>query len=112
MSRGSRAPALVETKEFAGHVDWRPPNVHELQTLVDFGVVAGNSGSATKPAFEHDCTDGCTLDTCSCTAGESFWTSTSVPSEPEKAWAVDFAFGGSFVSAKMSGWVVRAVHGT
>ena len=61
---------------FAGHCDWRIPNVRELQSLVDY--------EATEPAvfsgFNRSCAPGCTIDgiggtMCSCTSR----TSTGLP---------------------------------
>lgn len=48
---------------FAGHGDWRIPNVKELSTFLDYG----RSFPAMDPAFNDTCNPGCTVLTCSCT---------------------------------------------
>src|SRR5207244_11210691 len=60
--------ATLNGTSFAGHTDWRVPNVKELQNIVP----------AVSPAFNNNCTSGCTVLTCSCTASSGYWSSTTV----------------------------------
>jgi hypothetical protein len=86
---------------FAGHCDWRMPNVNELQSLVDYGRwSAGDPGPVIAAAFNADCVPGCTVDgaagtqECSCTADDlPYWSSTVVAWAPQAAWWVDFDSG-------------------
>ena len=48
---------------FAGHTDWRLPNVKELQSMLHYEKFGGPSVSL---AFHTGCVPGCT--TCSCTS--------------------------------------------
>jgi len=67
--------ARLKRHGFAGYDDWRVPNRRELESLVD----AGRAGPAIDPIFDHDCTPGCTVLECSCTASAGYRTSTYVP---------------------------------
>ncbi len=97
---------------FAGHIDWRVPNVNELQTLANYGAYAG----AVWPAFNLGCTAGCTVLTCSCSwrVGYSsgfYWTSTSVTYAPQYAWILMSHDGAVDGQAKSAYRHVRAVCG-
>jgi hypothetical protein len=68
---------------FAGHSDWRLPNVRELQSLVDYG----RSKPAFAPVFRLSGNP---------TADVEFylyWTSTSVIDKPQQVFVVDFGVG-------------------
>jgi hypothetical protein len=94
--------AAVNTENgtgFAGHNDWRIPNINELQTLADYGTYA----PATDAAF-NNFPDNFT--------GQSFyWSSTSFTADPSKAWTVNFLDGSVNVYVKSEGLYVRAVRG-
>jgi uncharacterized protein DUF1566 len=92
---------------FAGHTDWRLPNVKELQTIVHYDNV--NPSVAT--AFNTGCVTNCTVLTCSCTTSAFYWTSTTSSSFPTYAWYVNFASGSVLNDAKTTGRFVRAVRG-
>jgi hypothetical protein len=68
------ALAYCENLSFAGHEDWRLPNVRELQSIVDYG-----RPGAIDPVFGavHDW----------------YWSSTTLLWKPYCAWLVDFSFG-------------------
>lgn len=84
---------------FAGHNDWRIPNINELQTLADYGAYA----PATDAAFNYF-PDNFT--------GQSFyWSSTSFTADSSKAWTVNFLDGSVSVYVKSVGLYVRAVRG-
>jgi len=74
---------------FADHCDWRLPNRHELESLLDSGVIA----PAVDPAFNTNCKAGCTVTTCSCTQLDYYLSSTSDPTFQGFAFDVDFNAG-------------------
>ena len=103
--------ATLNGMSFAGHTDWRLPNVRELQSIVDYQTI----NPAVASAFNNNCSRGCQATTCSCTASGDYWSSTSSVSDPSGAWYVTFsygrvdAFGRS--GGKSSAAFVRAVRG-
>ena len=92
---------------FAGHTDWRVPNVRELQSIVDYS----HDTHSVADAFNTGCTAGCTILTCSCTEPAAVWTSTTFVSDPTYAWVVDFANGFVGNQLKTTPIHVRAVRG-
>jgi hypothetical protein len=99
----------LNSDAFAGHTDWRVPNVNELNSLVDFG----QSEPAINAIFDGACPTGCTVLTCSCTDPfDGCWTSTSAlwDFDTTIAWQVDFSFGSNDVNGKTAGACVRAVR--
>ncbi len=67
--------AYCEDLSFAGHDDWRLPNVRELQSIVDYG----RHGPAIDPVFGA--------------LSSRYWSSTSRAASPAGAWLVDFDDG-------------------
>jgi hypothetical protein len=95
---------------FAGHTDWRLPNVKELQSIIDYQ----NYDPAVSPALTANCTGigpGCTVTTCSCTNSADYWSSTTYWHYPEYAWGVWFLNGTVHNDGKGSINGVRAVRG-
>jgi hypothetical protein len=87
--------ALNTAPCYAGHCDWRLPNVKELQSIVDYG----RNNPTIDPAFGP-------------TAPAAYWSSTSYVGAPVAAWAVDFYIGdvmGNFPKNNLL--FVRAVRG-
>lgn len=74
---------------FAGHTDWRLPNMAELQTLVNFQAV----DPAVYGAFHSSCAPDCTVTTCSSTRPYAYWSSTTYQDLPDAAWVVDLYNG-------------------
>ena len=91
-------PALkyCEDLDFAGHSDWRLPNVQELQSIIDYGRVT----LAIDPVFEA--------------VSGGYWTSSSHADIPKNAWVVNFDVGVDFPvvpdAFKYRGFWVRAVR--
>jgi hypothetical protein len=92
---------------FAGHTDWRIPNVKELQSLVSYGRV----NPAVEPAFHTACTGGCTVLSCSCTRSTVYWSSSTVAGDPTLAWYLDFFDGFVGAGGKTDTFAVRGVRG-
>jgi hypothetical protein len=97
---------------FAGHCDWRIPNVKELQSIVDYEIPFPDPTVHT--AFHNtNCTPGCTVTTCSCTQSFYYWSSTTCRFTPSSAWYVFFGGGivFSYGGLKTNDFYVRAVRG-
>ncbi len=88
------ALAYCESLSFAGHDDWRLPNVRELQSIVDYGCFS----PTIDPVF------GALLST--------YWASTSFAVFPGSAWLVNFCCGyvGDDIFGKLTLHYVRAVR--
>jgi hypothetical protein len=78
---------------FAGHCDWRIPNVKELQSIVNYGMI---SPASTVPGS---------------TAAGGYWSSTAVAGDSSSAWSVFFSGGSVSNDDKDSSLCVRAVRG-
>jgi hypothetical protein len=98
--------AGLRTTAFAGHTDWRLPNVKELQSLVNYEVGA----PALSLAFNTGCAPGCSVTTCSC-AETFYWSSTTAQDDPSGAWLVSHVFGNTNSESKATLQLVRAVRG-
>ncbi len=97
---------------FAGHSDWRIPNVRELASLLTFGRRA----PAIEPAFTAPCLPGCTPTTCSCISDElvpsHHWSSTTYGFDPTTAWGVGYVLDPEILPrTKANFGFVRAVRG-
>lgn len=96
----------LNASAFAGYTDWRLPNAKELQSIVNYE----NQDPAVSEAFNTDCAQACSLATCSCTAAEPYWSSTSFAPVPT-AFFVSFNEGVVNGADKGSFARVRAVRG-
>jgi hypothetical protein len=96
--------AALNAANFAGHNDWRLPNVKELQSIVNYQ----NVFPAVSSEF-NDCSNG------SCTSSVSYyWSSSSYANSPSYAWIVYFYDGNvdaNFKSVSGDSYYVRAVRG-
>jgi hypothetical protein len=81
--------------DFAGHHDWRLPNVRELQSIVDYS----RFNPAIDPAFDL------------IPFTSFFWSSTSSVASPDSVWGVFFSSGSVTAELKPEGGnIVRAVR--
>jgi len=99
--------ALNGGSGFAGHTDWRLPNINELESIRNRGTF----NPAVSAAFNTGCTPGCTVTSCSCTQSDGYWSSSSSAYGPSLAWYVAFYYGYSSSVFKTDGNYVRAVRG-
>ena len=99
--------ATLNSGSFAGHTDWRVPNVKELQSIVNFQ----NVHPSVSPVFNSGCAPGCTVLTCSCTLSSLYWSSSTYAGTPQLAWGGNFSDGYVFTDLKGNGYYVRAVRG-
>jgi hypothetical protein len=90
------ALSYCQNLSFAGHDDWRLPNVRELQSIVDYG--RGNP--SIDPVFSFGFSD----------LVGGFWSSTSHAGTPVGAWFVSFFHGGVEPINKTQELFVRAVR--
>jgi hypothetical protein len=94
---------------FAGHNDWRIPNVKEVQSMVHFGRRA----PSVDTVFNSNCVVGATVTTGSCTPLSWMWSSTSMEGWPDNAWMIGIGgVGHIYLGDKVQPLSVRAVRGT
>ncbi len=91
---------------FAGHTDWRVPNVSELETLRNLEA----ANPSTYAAFNTGCVPACTVLTCSCMLSYSYYSSSTDHDLPTHAWLVMFSNGSPIQSYKTLPGFVRAVR--
>ncbi len=99
----------VNSQAFAGHIDWRIPNVKELQSIIDYQ----RSGPALHPVFDGNCVPGCSELDCSCSpiAPAVFHSSTTDAALGTSAWVVGFSDGSVATAVKTMAQSMRAVRG-
>ncbi len=102
--------ATLNATNFAGHSDWRVPNVKKLQSIVNYEKAI----PSMSPEFNNACAPGCTVLTCSCTtappAAPLYWSSSTIADIPMLAWLVSFFDGNVNGAFKSSALRVRAVR--
>jgi hypothetical protein len=99
--------AGLNTASFAGHTDWRVPNVKELQSIVDYELF----NPSIHPVFDTGCMPGCDVLSCSCTLADYYWSSTTYAGSPSDAWTPYFYVGLVYADYKTTSHSVRAVRG-
>jgi hypothetical protein len=88
------AITACEGLTYAGHSDWRLPNVKELQSIVDYGRVS--------PAIDT---------TYFTSLSGGYWSSTTNAGVIELAWYVDFNDGFVYYDGNTNSYRVRPVRG-
>ena len=73
-----RALTFCEELSFAGHDDWRLPNINELQTIINYGPLSPAYNYLVYPRFRIDAND---------------WSSTTEPRHGETAFSVNYGTG-------------------
>ena len=105
--------ADLNAAQFAGHTDWRLPNLKELQSIVNYG----QQNPAVSSAFNNGCVAGASVLTGSCTKSNNYWASTSVtpdvgdPPAMSHSRGVVFGSGFDFIFSHTETFFVRAVRG-
>jgi hypothetical protein len=83
-----------EALNYAGHTDWRLPNIKELQSIVDYGTYSPAINSTYFPNTQSD----------------RYWSGTTYAAYTGSAWFVSFGVGDISVSDKVSSYYVRPVR--
>jgi hypothetical protein len=94
----------LNAASFAGHNDWRLPNLRELESIIHY-----QSSPAVASAFNSGCVSGCNVLTCSCNPPFG-WSSTTGVGATDRAWRAEFGNGVLGVSLKGTTHTVRAVR--
>lgn len=103
----SKKTNALNAQMFAGHNDWRLPNITELQTLADFGSYF----PATSSLFHDNCAPGCTVLTCSCMDMYHYWSSSTWAGNSTIALVLNMNDGLIYGRDKTLTARVRAVRG-
>jgi len=95
---------------FAGHRDWRLPNMKELQGIIDWNTFSPALDAAF---FGASCGPACTDladPACSCDASSIYWSATTLAGNPSLAWYVSTYVGLVNYYGKTYDLYVRAVR--
>jgi hypothetical protein len=99
--------AALNSATFAGHNDWRVPNVNELQSINNYGA----NNPSVDSVFNSGCVPACSSTLCSCTVPSQYWSSTNSQGTPSDAYVVVFDEGNVVAEIKSINYSVRAVRG-
>jgi hypothetical protein len=98
--------ASLNSASFAGHNDWRMPNIRELESILE----VGRHSPAVDPVFHTNCIASCTVLTCSCTRLDVHFSSTTYRMVPSAQWKINFHDGDVYAGNKTDTEIVRAVR--
>ncbi len=99
---------MLNAATFAGHSDWRIPNIRELASIVDYE----QHTPAVSAAFNTACSEGCAVTACSCTFPSfRYWSSTPDATVRRRAWFVLSAIPVQAVQDHEATALARAVRG-
>lgn len=90
----NNAVELSRDIDYAGHTDWRLPNIKELQSIVDYEEAAPTIDEVFFPNTQSD----------------QYWSSTTFAAFTDAAWYLGFADGDVFYSAKTGSAYVQPVR--
>jgi len=96
----------ANTAVFAGHTDWRVPNLRELESIPNYE----NYNPAVPPIFHSACTTGCSPVTCSCTKNNIYYTSTTYIGYDPACWKINMTDGDIYAGDKVDTHYVRLVR--
>jgi hypothetical protein len=106
VSAGIAKAAALNGAAFAGHTDWRVPNVRELGSLPDYEYFS----MAIPPIFHTGCTPGCNGISCACTKSHIYMTTTVYLPFPEAIWTYNMTDGDHYAQYADESFYVRAVR--
>ena len=89
--------AKAKNSTEVGYADWRVPSIKELRSIVETACAAGNA-TINQTFFPL-------------TPASSFWSASTVVSDPGYAWFIDFSSGYFNFDSKANGSLVRLVRG-
>jgi hypothetical protein len=89
----------LNAANFAGHNDWRIPNLRELHSIVDYAYFIPSTHPTLGPTSLSD-------------FASYYWSSTTDALNPNNAWTVIFAHGVVSNNGKAQPFFVRAVRGS
>lgn len=78
---------------FAGHCDWRLPEISELQTILVGPSGSTATGQATTCDISGPCIDPAFSVLGGRTASAFYWSASSRSDHPDQGWAADFSYG-------------------
>jgi hypothetical protein len=96
----------INREEFAGYADWQVPSIEELQTLRNLSTF----DPAIDPIFHRAACADLTNPSCSRTRSSNHWSATTLVSDPESAWDVNFDEASVETGNKTGTSSVRAVR--
>ena len=104
--------AALNAANFAGHNDWRLPNVKELQSILNYQNVAPGVSSEFNTCGSTAGSGSCTQSGFGQVNVAAYWSSTSYVGLPGWHWCVDFSgFPGGINCTSLAFAYVRAVRG-
>ena len=94
-----------EALSYAGHTNWRLPNIKELQSIVNYGK--------TMPAIGESTSESPWVNTQGVTGYDNgcYWSGTNYAYDTQYTWFINFTSGNIWMGDKTAGAYVRPVRG-